>query len=124
MKPNTPPSLLTLSLAVLSPLLLAAPLSAAGASPSSTLWKKHVVYEGAKSFINSALPNDWNGDGKMDLIASFDKQVIRNYLEEQVAAGEWDKTPPGPRLPDAVIERSLERYLQAYRMLTEQDLSV
>ena len=35
--------------------------------------------------------------------ASFDKQIIRNYLEDVVAAKRWDKTPPGPELPPEVV---------------------
>ena len=53
---------------------------------------------------------------------SFDKQIVRNYLETVVAAGEWDKTPPGPTLPDEVVERSTARYREAYRLLTGRDL--
>ena len=53
---------------------------------------------------------------------SFDKQIVRNYLETVVAAGEWDKTPPGPALPDEVVERSTARYREAYRLLTGKDL--
>ena len=53
---------------------------------------------------------------------SFDKQIVRNYLETVVAAGEWDKTPPGPTLPDEVVERSAARYREAYRLLTGKDL--
>ena len=55
---------------------------------------------------------------------SFDKQIVRNYLETVVAAGEWDKTPPGPVLPDEVVEKSIARYLEAYRLLTEQELTL
>ena len=53
---------------------------------------------------------------------SFDKQIVRNHLETLVAAGEWDKTPPGPALPDEVVERSTARYREAYRLLTGRDL--
>ncbi len=49
---------------------------------------------------------------------SFDKQVVRNYLETVVAAGEWDKTPPGPALPDEVVKRSIARYREAFERLT------
>ena len=49
---------------------------------------------------------------------SFDKQIVRNYLESVVAAGEWDKTPPGPALPEEVVARSVARYEEAYRLLT------
>ena len=55
---------------------------------------------------------------------SFDKQIVRNYLETVVAAGDWDKTAPGPELPQDVVERSIARYLEAYRLLTGQDLSI
>ncbi|MCY4563638.1 MAG: phosphoribosylaminoimidazolesuccinocarboxamide synthase [Gammaproteobacteria bacterium] len=54
---------------------------------------------------------------------SFDKQVVRNHLETVVSAGEWDKTPPGPRLPDDVVERSVARYQEAYERLTGSTLS-
>ncbi|MEM7002230.1 MAG: phosphoribosylaminoimidazolesuccinocarboxamide synthase [Pseudomonadota bacterium] len=50
--------------------------------------------------------------------ASFDKQVVRNYLEEVVSAGDWDKTPPGPTLPEEIVERSIARYQEAYWRLT------
>lgn len=56
--------------------------------------------------------------------ASFDKQIVRNYLETVVASGEWDKTSPGPVLPDEVIERSIARYLEAYHLLTGEHLSL
>ena len=49
---------------------------------------------------------------------SFDKQVVRNYLETVVSAGEWDKTPPGPTLPDEVVAKSVARYIEAYERLT------
>lgn len=55
---------------------------------------------------------------------SFDKQIVRNYLETVVEAGEWDKTPPGPTLPDEVVERSIARYLEAYERLTGSKLSI
>ena len=56
--------------------------------------------------------------------ASFDKQIVRNYLETVVAAGKWDKTPPGPTLPEDVVERSIDRYLEAYARLTGKTLSL
>jgi phosphoribosylaminoimidazole-succinocarboxamide synthase len=48
---------------------------------------------------------------------SFYKQIVRNHLLEIVEAGKWDKTPPGPALPDAVVERTLRRYREAYGKL-------
>lgn len=43
---------------------------------------------------------------------SFDKQYVRNYLQELVDAGKWDKTPPGPELTPFVVENTLKRYAQ------------
>ncbi|XOV84373.1 MAG: phosphoribosylaminoimidazolesuccinocarboxamide synthase [bacterium] len=56
--------------------------------------------------------------------ASFDKQIVRNFLETLVAQGKWDKTPPGPALPETVIEQTMHRYLQAYELLTGHTLSL
>lgn len=47
---------------------------------------------------------------------SFDKQFVRDYLETL----EWDKTPPGPELPQEIIERTAEKYREAERRLTGQ----
>ncbi len=48
---------------------------------------------------------------------SFDKQFLREYLEELVAAGKWNKTPGpdglGPDLPERVVLGTLERYQAA-----------
>lgn len=46
--------------------------------------------------------------------ASFDKQIIRDYLETL----DWDKTAPGPELPTDIIERAQQRYLEVYSRLT------
>lgn len=55
---------------------------------------------------------------------SFDKQYVRNYLEAIVAAGDWDRTPPGPALPEPVVEQTLARYLEAYERLTGAALTL
>ena len=65
--------------------------------------------------------DEWAPGGEQP---SFDKQIVRNYLETVVAAGEWDKTPPGPLLPEAVVERSISRYLEAYQRLTGDGLTL
>ncbi len=46
--------------------------------------------------------------------ASFDKQFARDYAE---SLG-WDKTPPGPSLPDKVVQGTRHRYLEAFERLT------
>ena len=51
---------------------------------------------------------------------SFDKQYVRNYLQELVDRGRWDKEPPGPRLPDDVVRNTRAKYDEAYRLLTGQ----
>jgi len=45
---------------------------------------------------------------------SFDKQYVRNFLETL----DWDKTPPGPKLPDNVVDGTSRRYIEAYEKLT------
>ena len=45
---------------------------------------------------------------------SFDKQYIRDYLETL----DWNKQPPGPKLPRVVIERTRQKYLEALQRLT------
>jgi phosphoribosylaminoimidazole-succinocarboxamide synthase len=55
---------------------------------------------------------------------SFDKQFVRNYLETLVADGRWNKSPPGPELPADVVERTLERYLEAFERLTGTSLTL
>lgn len=50
---------------------------------------------------------------------SFDKQYVRDYLETL----DWDKRPPAPALPEAVVQATSEKYLEAYRRLTGADLS-
>ena len=55
---------------------------------------------------------------------SFDKQIVRNYLETVVSNGGWDKTPPGPELPAHVVQGTMQRYLEAYELLTGETLSL
>lgn len=49
---------------------------------------------------------------------SFDKQFVRDYL---ISLG-WDKKPPAPPLPDNIVQKTRERYLEAYKRLTGEDL--
>jgi phosphoribosylaminoimidazole-succinocarboxamide synthase len=50
---------------------------------------------------------------------SFDKQFVRDYLETL----DWHKTPPAPQLPKDVIEKTSAKYREAFRRLTNHDLS-
>jgi phosphoribosylaminoimidazole-succinocarboxamide synthase len=54
---------------------------------------------------------DWEPGRGQD---SWDKQIIRDAL----ASTDWDKRPPAPVLPQAVIDRARERYLEIHRLLT------
>jgi phosphoribosylaminoimidazole-succinocarboxamide synthase len=47
---------------------------------------------------------------------SFDKQFLRDYLESI----KWNKEPPAPMLPKEVVEKTREKYLEAYTRLTEK----
>jgi len=49
---------------------------------------------------------------------SFDKQFVRDYLETL----DWDKKPPGPRLPPEVTSKTTAKYLEAYERLTGKKL--
>jgi len=49
---------------------------------------------------------------------SLDKQPLRDWLEERVARGEWNKAYPAPELPPEVVRATSERYQDAFRRLT------
>ena len=49
---------------------------------------------------------------------SFDKQFVRDYLESL----EWDKTPPAPKLPEEIIEKTSLKYLEALRKLSGKEI--
>jgi len=56
------------------------------------------------------------GAGKEQM--NFDKQILRDYLESI----DWNKQPPAPFLPDIIIDRTADKYLEAYRRVTRTDL--
>ena len=49
---------------------------------------------------------------------SFDKQFVRDYLEEI----RWNKQPPAPSLPDWVVEATSKKYQEAFQLLTGRTL--
>jgi len=51
---------------------------------------------------------------------SFDKQYVRDYLESI----HWNKQAPAPALPDDVVMRTQQKYLEAFRLLTGKPLSL
>lgn len=50
---------------------------------------------------------------------SFDKQFIRDWLENQ----DWNKTPPPPKLPDNIIQKTSQKYLDIFEKLTGKIIS-
>ena len=50
--------------------------------------------------------------------ASFDKQFVRDYLETLA----WDKTYPGPELPQEIANKTADKYREAYHRLTGEEL--
>jgi phosphoribosylaminoimidazole-succinocarboxamide synthase len=51
--------------------------------------------------------------------ASFDKQFVRDYLETL----DWNKTPPGPKLPEEIVSKTSQKYLEAYKRITGKEFS-
>ena len=51
--------------------------------------------------------------------ASFDKQFVRDYLDEI----SWNHQPPVPELPATVVERTREKYLEAFHVLSGRELA-
>ena len=51
---------------------------------------------------------------------SFDKQIIRDWLTESG----WNREPPAPELPDHIVEQTIARYRDVYRMLTSQEITL
>jgi phosphoribosylaminoimidazole-succinocarboxamide synthase len=51
---------------------------------------------------------------------SYDKQFVRDYLESI----RWDKNPPAPKLPEPVVQKTREKYIQAFRQLSGKELEL
>ena len=61
-------------------------------------------------------PKDQYNPGRAQ--PSFDKQFVRDYLERI----RWNKQPPVPSLPDEVVARTREKYIEAFRRLSGREL--
>ncbi len=78
------------------------------------------VYGGEVILIDEALTPDssrfWPKSGYREGASqkSFDKQFVRDYLLSLA----WDQKPPAPVLPDDVVQKTSEKYLEVLRMLT------
>jgi phosphoribosylaminoimidazole-succinocarboxamide synthase len=81
---------------------------------------------GTVHLIDEALTPDssrfWPADSYAEGISpqSFDKQYVRDYLETL----SWNKTAPGPHLPQEVIDRTSAKYIEAYERLSGKKLDI
>jgi len=81
------------------------------------------LHKGRIVWIDEALTPDSSRFWPADQYAigsnppSFDKQFVRDWLE---STG-WDKNPPAPELPPEVVSKTREKYIAAYRQLTESE---
>ncbi len=50
--------------------------------------------------------------------SSFDKQFVRDYLEST----RWNKTPPAPQLPQDIVKKTTQKYMQALKMIAEENI--
>ena len=50
---------------------------------------------------------------------SFDKQYLRDYLQELTDSGKWDKSSPAPKLPEEILKITSEKYHEALNKLTK-----
>ena len=53
-------------------------------------------------------------------LPNFDKQYVRDWLDSQG----WNREPPAPSLPEDVVQKTSQRYIEAYRRLTGEELSL
>ncbi len=78
------------------------------------------LYEGKIIIIDELLTPDssrfWLASSYKEGIPqdSYDKQIVRDYLETI----DWDKTYPGPTLPERVVEKTSRRYREIFEMIT------
>lgn len=83
-----------------------------GLHDGKVLWIDEALTPDSSRYWEAAL---WKPGGAQ---ASFDKQFVRDYLETL----DWDKQPPGPELPDEVVQRTREKYRDAFSRLTGREL--
>jgi phosphoribosylaminoimidazole-succinocarboxamide synthase len=81
------------------------------------------LFDGELILIDEVLTPDSSRFWPADLYApgksqpSFDKQFVRDYLETL----DWDKNPPGPDLPNDIVQKTSEKYIEAYTQITGLD---
>ena len=85
-----------------------------GRSPEGIILADEVLTPDSSRFWEASA---WQPGGAQP---SFDKQFVRDYLESI----RWNKQAPAPSLPQDVVDRTLAKYLEAFRRLTGQDLKL
>ncbi len=85
-----------------------------GRTPDGIILADEVLTPDSSRFWDAAT---WKPGGPQP---SFDKQFVRDYLEEI----HWNKQAPAPSLPDDVVKRTQAKYLDAFRHLTGRDLDL
>ena len=91
---------------------------------ADTKFEFGVAGDGALILIDEAMTPDSSRYWPIDQYApggpqpSFDKQFVRDYLEQI----HWNKQPPVPSLPEDVVEKTREKYVEAFRRLTGREL--
>ena len=91
---------------------------------ADTKFEFGVADTGELILIDEVMTPDSSRYWPLDLYApggpqpSFDKQFVRDYLERI----QWNKQPPVPSLPDDVVEKTRDKYLEAFRRLTGREL--
>jgi len=81
--------------------------------------------DGELSLIDELLTPDssrfWDNDGYAPGKSqpNYDKQFVRDWADAQG----WDHEPPAPPLPEDIVERTRERYLEAYKLLTGEEIN-
>jgi phosphoribosylaminoimidazole-succinocarboxamide synthase len=84
-----------------------------GKTPEGVILADEVLTPDSSRFWDS---NAWKPGGAQP---SFDKQFVRDYLEEI----HWNKQAPAPGLPDEVVERTRAKYLEAFMRLTGRKIA-
>jgi len=84
-----------------------------GLTDEGLIWIDEALTPDSSRFWEASL---WHPGGPQP---SFDKQFVRDYLE---TLG-WDKRPPGPELPDDIVNKTREKYLECYRRVTGEELA-
>ncbi|MDI9641363.1 phosphoribosylaminoimidazolesuccinocarboxamide synthase [Kamptonema cortianum] len=81
-----------------------------GLTDDGLIWIDEALSPDSSRFWEASL---WKPGGPQP---SFDKQFVRDYLESI----DWDKQPPGPELPESVIQQTRAKYVEAFERITQR----